>query len=56
LGFVQSYDTKSKRRLFDVLTSQGMQANQQLTFLSDGGDTVRNLPRYLHPQAEHVFD
>jgi hypothetical protein len=55
-GFVQSYDTKPKRRLFEVLASQGMQANQQLTFLSDGGDTVRNLPRYLHPQAEHVLD
>src|SRR5262245_8177616 len=33
-----------------------MQANQQVTFLSDGGDTVRNLPRYLHPDAEHVLD
>jgi hypothetical protein len=55
-GFVQNYDTKPKRRLFEVLHSQGMQANQQLTFLSDGGDTVRNLPRYLHPDAEHVLD
>jgi hypothetical protein len=55
-GFVQSYDTKPKRRLFEVLQSQGMQANQPLTFLSDGGDTVRNLPRYLHPDAEHVLD
>jgi hypothetical protein len=55
-GFVQSYDTKPKRRLFAVLQSQGMQANQQLTFLSDGGDTVRNLPTYLHPHAEHVLD
>jgi hypothetical protein len=55
-GFVQSYDTKPKRRLFEILQSQGMQANQQLTFLSDGSDTVRNLPRYLHPDAEHVLD
>ena len=55
-GFVQNYDTKPKRRLFEVLQSQGMQANQPLTFLSDGGDTVRNLPRYLHPDAEHVLD
>lgn len=43
-GFVQSYDTKPKRRLFEVLKSQGMQANQPLMFLSDGGDTVRQLP------------
>jgi hypothetical protein len=55
-GFVHRYDTKPKRRLFEVLKSQGMQANQQLTFLSDGGDTVRQLPTYLHPGAEHVLD
>jgi hypothetical protein len=24
--------------------------------LSDGGDTVRNLPRYLNPEAEHLLD
>ena len=33
-GFVQTLDTKSKRRLFEVLQSQGMQLNQQITFLS----------------------
>jgi hypothetical protein len=38
-GFVQTFDTKPKRRLFEVLTSQGLQMNQQITFLSDGGDT-----------------
>ena len=46
-GFVQVYDTKPKRRLFEVLTSQGMQANQQVTFLTDGADDVRDLPLYL---------
>jgi hypothetical protein len=30
--------------------------NQQVTFLSDGGDTVRQLQLYLHPQAEHLLD
>jgi hypothetical protein len=53
---VQSFDTKPKRRLFDLLTSQGMQANQQITFFSDGADTVRALPEYLHPRAEHILD
>ena len=43
-GFVQIYDTKPKRRLFDLLTSQGMQANQQVTFLTDGGEDIRELP------------
>lgn len=55
-ALVQSVDPKPKRRLFELLRSQGMQANQQVTFFSDGGDTVRALPAYLHPEAEHVLD
>ena len=55
-GFVQTYDTKPKRRLFEVLAAQGMQANQQVTFLTDGADDVRDLPLYLNPQAEHLLD
>jgi hypothetical protein len=55
-GFVQTLDEKPKRRLFEVLKSQGHQMNQQLTFLSDGGDTVRALQLYLNPQAEHLLD
>ena len=33
-GGITSYDQKPKRRLFEVLKSQGMQMNQQVTFLS----------------------
>lgn len=55
-GFVQTYDRKPKRRLFEVLKSQGMQPNQQVTFLTDGGEDVRDLPLYLNPQAEHLLD
>jgi hypothetical protein len=55
-GFVQSYDTKAKRRLSTVLQSQGVQNTQPLTFLSDGGETVRTLPSQLHPQSEHLLD
>ena len=55
-GFVNSYDTKPKRRLFELLKSQGMQMNQKVIFLSDGGDTVRDLQLYLNPQAEHLLD
>jgi hypothetical protein len=54
-AFVHGYDTKSRRRLFDLMRSQGMQMNQQVTFLSDGGDTVRELPLYLNPQAEPIL-
>ncbi|MFK7602166.1 ISKra4 family transposase [Deinococcus sp. SM5_A1] len=55
-GFVQSEGGKSRRRLFEHLRTQGMTANQHVVFLSDGGDTVRNLQLYLHPQAEHILD
>src|SRR5664280_289445 len=55
-AFVQTYDTKPKRRLFDLLISQGMQANQAVTFLTDGGDDVRDLPLYLNPDSEHLLD
>jgi hypothetical protein len=55
-GFVQTLDTKSKRRLFEGLKSQGMQLNQQITFLSDGSDTVRALQLYISPEAEHILD
>jgi len=55
-AFVHRYGTKPKRRVFEVLKSQGMQRNQQVTFLSDGGDTVRQLQLYLNPQAEHLLD
>jgi hypothetical protein len=53
---VHRYDTKPKRRVFEVLKSQGMEMNQQITFLSDGGDTVRQLQLYLNPQAEQLLD
>jgi len=55
-GFVQTYDTKPKRRLFDLLVSQGMAANQAVTFVTDGGDDVRGLPLYLNPGSEHLLD
>jgi hypothetical protein len=54
--FVQTFDEKPKRRLFEVLQLQGHQLNRQITFLSDGGDTVRELQLYLNPQAEHILD
>jgi hypothetical protein len=55
-GFVQTLDAKPKRRLFEVLKSQGMQLNQQIMFLSDGSDTVRDLQLYMSPEAEHILD
>jgi hypothetical protein len=55
-GFVTDYDTKPKRRLAELLKTQGLQMNQAITFLSDGGDNVRDLQLYLSPVAEHLLD
>ena len=56
VGLVHGYDRKPKRRLFDVLTSQGLQANQEVTFLTDGGEEVRALTQQITPGSEHVLD
>ena len=55
-GFVQNHDTKPKRRLFEVLQEQGLQMNQEITFLTDGGDNVRELAARMSPCAEHILD
>ena len=38
------------------MKSQGMQENQQVVFMSDGGEDVRRVQEYLHPNSEHVLD
>ena len=55
-GFTYCYDTKPQRRIFEVLSSQGMQMNQQVTFLSDGDEKLRELQSYLNPHAEYLLD
>lgn len=55
-GGVYCYDTKPQRRIFEVLKSQGMQMNQQVTFLSDGDDKIRELQSCLNPNAEYLLD
>ena len=55
-GFVQTLDTQSKRRLYEVLQSQDLQMNQAITFLSDGDDTLRALQMEMSPQATHILD
>src|SRR4029434_1954645 len=56
LGFVQTLDTKPKRRLYEVLQSQGMQMNHNIAFLSDGDDTLRELQWEMSPKATHLLD
>ena len=55
-GFVQTYDNKPRQRLFELLKSQGMQENQQVVFMSDGGENMRRVQEYLHPFSEHLID
>ena len=55
-GFVQTYDDKLRRRLWELMKSQGMQENQQVVFMSDGGEDVRRMQEYLHPFSEHLID
>lgn len=55
-GGVYCYDSKPQRRIFEVLISQGMQMNQQVTFLSDGDEKLRELQFYLNPNAEYLLD
>ena len=47
-GFVQTYDPKPKRRLFELLKGQGMQMNQQVMFFSDEDSDVREVQQYLN--------
>ena len=56
LGLVHTHDTRPKRRLHEVLKEQGWQENQAVTFLTDGGDTVRNMALYMAPASEHLLD
>ena len=56
LGFVQTLDTKPKRRLYEVLHAQGLQMNQDIAFLSDGDDTLRALQLEMSPKATPILD
>ena len=56
LGLVQSHDEKPRRRLHEVLKDQGWQENQQVTFMTDGGDTVISIARDMAPASEHLLD
>ncbi len=53
---MHGHDRKPKRRLFELLKAQGLQANQDVTFLADGGEEVRALTELVTPEAEHVLD
>jgi len=37
------------------MKSQGMQENQQVVFMSDGGENLRWVQEYLQPSSEHLI-
>lgn len=56
IGFVHGHDRKPRRRILDHLKKQGVQANQDITFITDGGEEVRSLAEMIAPASEHVLD
>ena len=55
-GFVQEVDAKPRRRVFEVLRSQGLQANQAVGFFTDGAPVLRSLTSYLSAESTHILD
>jgi hypothetical protein len=55
MGFVHGYDRKPRRRVLDHLKRQGVRANQDITFITDGGEEVRSLAEAISPCSEHVL-
>src|SRR3954447_10407343 len=55
-GLVRSQDAAPKRRFCEVLRRQGLPADQPVTVLTDGGDSVRALVGNLPTGSEHHLD
>jgi hypothetical protein len=55
-GLVRSQDTNPRRRFCEVLRRQGLPADQPVTVLTDGGDSVCALVGDLPAGSEHHLD
>ena len=55
-GLVRSQDAAPERRFCEVLRRQGLPADQPVTVLTDGGDSVRALVGDLPAGSEHQLD
>jgi len=54
-GFVQGHDPKPGRHLAAVLDSQGLRHDQELVFLSDGEESLRQLQCSLRPHSQRQW-
>ena len=55
IAFVRTYDQKPERHLLELLQSHGPQPNQEVAFLSDGGEDVSEKLPSAH-KAPHFFE
>ena len=55
-GFVQKVNAKSRRRVLEVLRSQGLQANQSVEFFTDGAPILRSLTSHLSAESTYILD
>ena len=55
-GLVRRQDAAPKRRLCEVLRRHGLPEDQQVTVLTDGGDSFRALVSDLPAGSEHHLD
>jgi hypothetical protein len=55
-GLVKSYDSKPKRRLYELLQSQGITDSDGVCFMSDGGESLKDLQTYINPNAKHILE
>jgi hypothetical protein len=55
-GCVPTVDDRPKRRIFEILRGQGLRMNQDLVFLTDGGDNLQVLVDGFSPCTEHYLD
>lgn len=53
---MQEVDAKPRRRVFEVLHAQGLQANQLVEFFTDGAAVLRSLTSYLSAKSSHILD
>ncbi|MFT7614981.1 MAG: hypothetical protein ACI9J3_003969 [Parvicellaceae bacterium] len=56
-GFVDTLpDSKSKRNLFETLTSQGLNKISAIDFFSDGAENLRAIQYNISPESAHYLD